>query len=110
MNRTVYKMMSTATVLLGLASTGALVSCAGGQGKESTGEYVDDVATSTKVRAKILQDPDVKISQIKVTTYKGTVQLSGFVDNQQMAQKAAEIAKTVDGVQSVKNDLVVRKQ
>jgi osmotically-inducible protein OsmY len=102
--------MSTATVLVGLVSTGALVSCAGGQGKESTGEYVDDVATSTKVRAKILQDPDVKISQIKVTTYKGTVQLSGFVDNQQMAQKAAEIAKTIDGVQSVKNDLVVRRQ
>jgi osmotically-inducible protein OsmY len=103
-----HNIVRAAAIVLGLAVTGSLATCAATNNRESTGEYVDDATISTKVRAAILQDPNVKISEIKVTTYRGTTQLSGFVDNQQMIARASEIAKGVNGVKSVKNDLMVK--
>ncbi len=75
---------------------------------ESTGEYLDDSVITTKVKAAILEDKKLKTLQIHVKTYQGTVQLSGFVDSAQSVTKAAEIARRVKNVTSVKNDLLVK--
>jgi osmotically-inducible protein OsmY len=84
------------------------LSCAGSHTQESTGEFIDDSTITTKVKAALLAEPDIRSYQIGVETFKGVVQLSGFVDTQQQANKAAEIARSVDGVKSVRNDLIVK--
>jgi hyperosmotically inducible protein len=75
---------------------------------ESTGEYVDDAAITSKVKAAILGEPGLKTLQIGVETYKNVVQLSGFVDNTQAKTRAGEVAAGVSGVKSVRNNLVVK--
>lgn len=86
----------------------SVVGCAGSQKHESTGEYFDDSAITTKVKTSILGDSRLKLLQINVKTFKGTVQLSGFVDSSDMATRAAEIARTVKGVKMVNNSLIVK--
>jgi osmotically-inducible protein OsmY len=86
----------------------ALVSCASTSKKESTGEYVDDSVITTKVKSQLAGDDFLKSFQISVETYKGTVQLSGFVNTQKAVDKAGQIARNVKGVKSVKNNLVVK--
>ncbi|PWB65469.1 MAG: transporter [Deltaproteobacteria bacterium] len=76
--------------------------------KRSPGQYLDDKAITAKVKAALVEDPGVKALQIKVETFEGIVQLSGFVDGPEQITRAAEIAKGVEGVKSVKNDLIVR--
>jgi osmotically-inducible protein OsmY len=85
-----------------------LVACASTRTHESTGEYVDDSVITTKVKALLAQDDFLKSFQISVETYKGTVQLSGFVNSQQAVDKASQIARSVKGVDSVKNNLIVK--
>jgi len=75
---------------------------------ESTGKYVDDSVITTKVKSLLAEDDFLKSFKISVKTYKGTVQLSGFVNSQQAVDKAGEIARSVKGVQSVKNNLIVK--
>ena len=82
--------------------------CAGSPKQESTGEYIDDSWITTKVKTAILNEPGLKVTQINVETYKGVVQLSGFVDSAAAATRAAELAREVKGVTSVKNDTRVR--
>lgn len=82
--------------------------CSGTRTSESTGEYVDDTAISTKVRAKIVSDEQLSIFDIDVETFKGVVQLSGFVDSPAAKAHATQVASDVNGVKSVKNDLVVK--
>jgi len=79
--------------------------CAATATKESTGEYIDDSTITTKVKDAIFREPTLKSSEINVVTFKGEVQLSGFVRSQTNIDKAVEIAKGVKGVQSVKNDM-----
>jgi len=79
--------------------------CAATATKESTGEYIDDSAITAKVKDAIFREPTLKSSEITVETFKGIVQLSGFVSSQPNMDKAVEIAKGVKGVQSVKNDM-----
>jgi osmotically-inducible protein OsmY len=86
----------------------ALVACASTSKKESTGEYVDDSVITTKVKSLLAEDDFLKSFQISVETYKGTVQLSGFVNSRQAVDKANQIAYSVKGVKSVKNDLIVK--
>ena len=86
----------------------AFVACASTSKKESTGEYVDDSVITTKVKALLAEDDFLKSFQISVETYKGTVQLSGFVASQKAVDKAGEITRSVKGVKSVKNDLIVK--
>lgn len=86
----------------------ALMGCASTRTQEGTGEYVDDSAITTKVKSAILMDSKLKVMQINVKTFKGEVQLSGFVDSQNSATKAAEVARGVKGVTSVKNSLIVK--
>ena len=87
----------------------AFLGCASTPTKEGTGEYVDDSAITTKVKAAIVNEPTLKVFQINVETFKGEVQLSGFVDSTQSVQKAGEVARSVKGVKSVKNSLIVKK-
>ncbi|MCE5275840.1 MAG: BON domain-containing protein [Deltaproteobacteria bacterium] len=82
--------------------------CAATQHQQSAGQYVDDSVITTKVKAAIFEEPTLKSLQIKVKTYQGVVQLSGFVDSDQRVKKAGEIAGSVEGVKSVKNDLIVK--
>lgn len=82
--------------------------CASAPKQESTGEYIDDAVITTKVRAAIFNEPSLKSSEIKVVTYKGDVQLSGFVSSAEDRDKAVEVAKTVKGVKSVKNDMQLK--
>ena len=79
--------------------------CASTATKESTGEYIDDSVVTTKVKDAIFREPTLKSSEINVETYKGVVQLSGFVSSQTNIDKAVEIAGGIKGVQSVKNDM-----
>jgi osmotically-inducible protein OsmY len=84
------------------------VGCASTPTRESSGQYVDDSAITTKVKAAIFNDPALKVFQINVETFKGEVQLSGFVDSAQSIKKAGEVARGVGGVKSVKNNLIVK--
>ena len=86
----------------------SLAACAPTPTREGTGEYIDDSLITSKVKAAFAADPMVKATQVQVETFKGTVQLSGFVDSRESAQKAMEIARSVKGVKSVKNDTVIR--
>lgn len=87
----------------------ALVACAPAPGRESTGEYIDDTLITSKVKAALVADPDLKATEINVETYKGTVQLSGFVGTPEHIPKAVQLARDVKGVKSVKNDMAVKR-
>lgn len=91
-----------------LAAAGPLAGCAGDSTSESTGEYIDDSVISNKVRAQLLDDAELNVFQIDVTTYKGVVQLSGFVDTSTAKARAGRVAAGVEGVRGVENDLVVK--
>ena len=93
-------------VLLMLIAT--FVACASTRTHESAGEYVDDSVITTKVKSLLAADDFLKSFQISVETYRGIVQLSGFVDSQQAVDKAGKIVMTVKGVKDVKNNLVVK--
>jgi osmotically-inducible protein OsmY len=84
------------------------VGCASTAKQEGTGEYVDDSVITTKVKTAILNEPDLKVAEINVETFKGAVQLSGFVSSQAAANKAVEVARGVGGVKSVKNDMRIK--
>ena len=85
-----------------------LAACASTPTRESTGEYVDDSVITTKVKSLLAEDDFLKSFQISVETYKGIVQLSGFVNSRQAVDKAGQIARSVNGVKSVKNNLIVK--
>jgi osmotically-inducible protein OsmY len=93
-------------ILLMLVATFA--GCASTRTHESTGEYVDDSVITTKVKSLLAEDDFLKSFQIGVETDKGRVQLSGFVNSQQAVNKAGEIARSVKGVRSVRNNLIVK--
>ena len=95
-------------ILLLIATLGVVVGCASTNKKESTGEYINDSVITTKVKAAVLNEPTLKSSEINVETFKGVVQLSGFVNSKEDIAKAAEVARGVKGVSSVKNDMLVK--
>jgi osmotically-inducible protein OsmY len=89
-------------LMLVLAS---LVGCAATSTREGTGEYLDDSAITAKVKAAVFNEPTLKSSEINVETFKGVVQLSGFVHSQADINQAVQVARSVGGVKSVKNDM-----
>jgi osmotically-inducible protein OsmY len=91
-----------------LAASLAVTSCASGPTRESTGEYIDDTTITTKVKTTLLKDNEVSALDVGVETFKGRVQLSGFVETQREKAKAEELARGVAGVKSVSNDLIVK--
>ena len=86
----------------------AIAGCSSTSTEKSTGEYIDDTVITTKVKAAFVEDDDLKASEIQVETFKGTVQLSGFVAESSDVAKAERVAKQVKGVKSVKNDIRVK--
>lgn len=85
-----------------------LVGCAGGPNQKSTGEVIDDAAVTTRVKTALIRDDQVDANDVEVETYKGTVQLSGFVEDREDIDRAEELASNVDGVREVRNDLRYR--
>ena len=86
----------------------SVLGCASTATKEGTGEYLDDSVITSKVKAEIFNDKTLKSAEINVETFKGVVQLSGFVNSQEDINKAVNVARTVKGVTSVKNDMHVK--
>jgi len=86
----------------------SVLGCASQSEPQSPGAYMDDSWITTKVKTAILNEPSLKVLQINVETYKGAVQLSGFVDSAASQAKAVEIARAVQGVTSVNNDMRLR--
>jgi osmotically-inducible protein OsmY len=93
---------------IGIGSTVILSACGSTPTRESTGQYVDDASITTKVKSDFVLDKTVDATNIKVETYKGTVQLSGFAKSQYEINRAVQIARNVTGVQSVKNDILLK--
>jgi hyperosmotically inducible protein len=86
----------------------SVVGCASTPKQEGTGEYVDDTVITGKVKSAILNEPSLKVAEINVETFKGVVQLSGFVSSLAAATKAVDVTRTVGGVKSVKNDMRIK--
>jgi len=101
--------MSKFKLIMVFLLTMLIAGCAGGAKHESTGEYLDDSVLTTKVQTSILGDSRLKLLQINVETFKGVVQLSGFVDSAGAAERAVELARTVKGVKTVNNSLIVKQ-
>ena len=93
-------------VILMLIAT--LAACAATRTQSSAGEFVDDSVITTKIKSLLAEDDFLKSFEISVESFKGTVQLSGFVNSQKAVDKASEIARSVQGVKSLKNDLIVK--
>lgn len=83
----------------------SFLGCASTPKQESTGEYIEDSVITTKVKAAIINEPTLKATEINVETFKGVVQLSGFVNSQADINKAVSVTRNVKGVVSVKNDM-----
>lgn len=97
--------------LLALGAGGVLTlptGCAGTATRQSTGEYVDDATITTKVKAALVKDEVVKAMQVDVTTFKGVVQLSGFVDTAAQKERAAQVASGIANVREVQNNIAVK--
>lgn len=101
------KYISTLILAVMLAT---LLGCASTSKQEGTGEYIDDSVITTKVKAAIFNEPSLKSSEINVETFKGVVQMSGFVSTAADINKAVEVARSVKGVTSVKNDMRVKNR
>jgi osmotically-inducible protein OsmY len=96
------------SILVAAVALTALAGCASTERHESTGQYVDDTTITTKVKAAIFNDPMLKSAEINVETFKGRVQLSGFVSSRASIDRAVSLAQGVSGVTSVANDMRVK--
>jgi osmotically-inducible protein OsmY len=102
------KKLSALLLAATLGST-MIVGCSSTPTQQSTGQAIDDGVVTAKVKAKLIEDPVTKAHQISVETFKGSVQLSGFVENEQARNRALQLAKDTDGVKNVKDALEVRR-
>jgi osmotically-inducible protein OsmY len=97
------------TVLLSVVAA-SLVACAPTPTREGTGEYLDDSLITGKVKAALVADPELKATEINVETFKGAVQLSGFVASPDDIPKAIALTRKIEGVKSVKNDMLLKQR
>ena len=93
--------------VLGIVATG-LTGCAGDRYNRSTGEYIDDKGLNTRVRGALSDNPDYKFDDVQVNSFRGTVQLAGFVNTSAQKSKAGQIAEDVPGVKDVENNITVK--
>lgn len=91
-----------------LLVTTTLAGCAGSATQESTGEYIDDTWITARVKAALVADPVAKARDVKVETFKGAVQLSGFVDSRETMNQAINVALSIDGVRTVENNMTIK--
>lgn len=103
MNKNILLRFFTAVLLIASIS-----GCAATETRRSAGETVDDATLTSKVKTRLIQDQELEAFQIDVDTYRGIVQLNGFVDSEENARRAVDLAKDVQGVESVKNNLQVK--
>lgn len=103
--RNIYKYFTAVFMALALLALGG---CSSTSTQEGTGEYIDDTVITAKVKAAIFNDPNLKVAEINVETFKGVVQLSGFVNSREDANRAVVIAREVRGVKAVKNDMQLK--
>lgn len=85
-----------------------MAGCAAPEKQQTVGAYIDDATITTRVKATILDDPDLRVSEINVETFDGIVQLSGFVSSETEINRAVRVTQNVEGVKSVKNDMQVK--
>lgn len=97
-----FKLISAVLLMMSFIS---VLGCSSAPQKETTAEYIDDSYLTTKVKAAILRQPALKSSEINVESFKGIVQLSGFVNSRSDINRAVEVTRTVRGVKSVRNDM-----
>lgn len=109
MNNSTLRRLALAAAI-GLASPVLMSACASTATTQGPGSYVDDATITAKVKSDFVLDKTVDATDIKVETYKGTVQLSGFAKSQAEINKAVQIARNVSGVQTVKNDILLRSK
>jgi osmotically-inducible protein OsmY len=95
-------------VLVAAVALTAFAGCASTTRQESTGQYIDDTAITTSVKAAIFNEPGLKSAEINVETFKGRVQLSGFVSSRASSERAVQVAQGVNGVTSVSNDMRIK--
>lgn len=105
---TMFKTNHIIKFLACLVLVAGFTGCAATSQQESTGQYIDNSIITSKVKAAIFDEPSLKTLQIKVESFKGEVQLSGFVDSSASVNKAEAVARGVQGVIKVKNDLIVK--
>lgn len=99
-------------MILGLGAlplVGGLAGCAGNRYTQSTGEHIDDRADSSRVRKALSEDTQYKYGDVTVQTFKGVVQLSGFVNSRDQKNRAGDLAKRVDGIKEVQNNITVKE-
>jgi osmotically-inducible protein OsmY len=104
----VRSLIASSLLLGAVAVTSITAGCAGTDKRASTGEFIDDSVITTRVKAALVKDDTTPGGAIKVDTFKGTVQLSGFVDTADQKAKAGEIARGIDGVREVVNNITVK--
>lgn len=102
------KNLKIASTLIAALMLTSVVGCSSTPTHESTGQYVDDSVITTSVKAAILNEPSLKVNEINVETFKGVVQLSGFVRSEDNIATAVKVARGVNGVKSVKNDMRIK--
>ena len=95
-------------IVLATATVG-ISGCAGNRYQESTGEHIDDAATTGRVKSALGKDSVYKYPDVKVTTFKGTVQMSGFVNTRAQKERASDLAKNTTGVKEVVNNITVKE-
>ena len=102
------KNLKRASTFILIAAFVSVLGCAGTATRESTGEYVTDTWITTKVKASLAEDRTVKATEVNVETFKGVVQLSGFVGSSAEMYTAVRIANNIKGVTSVRNDIRIK--
>ena len=106
------KALNTAGLVLTLSAValfGGLTGCAGDRYTQSTGERIDDSADSSRVRKALAADTEYKYGAVEVRTFKGVVQLSGFVNSRDQKNRAGDLARRVEGIRSVENNITVKE-
>jgi osmotically-inducible protein OsmY len=108
LEKSTMKQFKSLSAILGAIAFASILGCAGSPTQESTAEYGSDTWITTKVKAALVQDSLVKSTEVNVETFKGVVQLSGFVSSDAAMNQAVFIARGVEGVTSVKNDMRIK--
>ncbi len=103
------KLSALILAVVALAVAGGITGCAGNRYKQSTGERIDDSAASSRVRSALSADTQYKYSDVNVQTFKGVVQLSGFVNSRDQKNRAGDLAKRVQGIKEVQNNITVKE-
>ena len=103
--RTLHRLAYLTSLTAALGASFVVAGCAGGPTSASTGQQIDDTVITSKIKTAFVKDPAVSTLNIGVETFKGTVQLSGFANNQTEVSRAVELASDVQGVRSIKNDI-----